>query len=309
MRRLPLPALNSNTWITLGMVAGLAMASLDVHAAWHDEHPGAELQVHFVHLTGYAGDNAVNRRNLLDEHKACVDLNRSLGRPARPLPPDGIPANAHPEDVEIYYSPNRTLTVTKGTLYKINFDTCALTAFPHHRLELHSAIGRCDIDLIQREARGVCDDRAHARAPNTTLAHLAPTEVPPVDLDKVPPAMRAQVAAQLERLKNLPQGPKNLYGAALVATGAYKDIAGYRCESYRADALKSERCIAHPHSPFPIPAASFNAGIPGLLLDMENTGWTLRAQEVRMNIWVSKDLFVVPAGLKMKSIASPGVHP
>jgi hypothetical protein len=86
-------------------------------------------------------------------------------------------------------------------------------------------------------------------------------------------------------------------------------FAGYRCESYRADALKSERYIAHPWSPFPILAVPFNAGIPGLLLDMENTVWTLHAQEVRMNLPISNDLFAIPGGLKKENIASSGVHP
>ena len=83
----------------MGIVVGLAPVAQDTHAAWHDEHPGLDLSVHYVHLTGHDGDNVVNRRNLLADHQACVDQHTAFGQPASPLPPSGIPPVIVAEDV------------------------------------------------------------------------------------------------------------------------------------------------------------------------------------------------------------------
>ena len=293
----------------MGIVVGLAPVAQDTHAAWHDEHPGLDLSVHYVHLTGHDGDNVVNRRNLLADHQACVDQHTAFGQPASPLPPSGIPPVIVAEDIEIYYASNRVLTVSQSTIYFIDQADCALKAKSKRMLKWNSVIGRCDIDLSTKKAIGACDEKAQEQAPNSTMAKIAPAKLPAVDLNKLSPQVRAQVAAQLDRLNRLPQGPAGLYGAALLPTGGYKTIVHYQCTSYRADALRAELCIAHPQSSFPIPAAPLNAGIPGLLLDADTPALTLHAQEVRMDMAVSKAIFAIPPGVQVTNVRVPRAMP
>ncbi len=283
----------------------LALVAQDTHAAWHDDHPGDDLAVHYVHLTGYDGNNDVNRRNLLIEYHACVGRHAAFGQPSNPLPASGIPPVIVTEDIELYYSPNRVLRVSQSKIYFIDQAACDLTSKSKRMLELNSVIGRCNIDLNTRKAIGACDEKAQEQAPNSTLAKIAPAKMPPIDLDKLSPQVRAQVAAQLQRLNKLPQGPAGLYGAALLPTGRYKTIANYKCTSYRADAWPAELCIAHPKSNFPIPASPMNGGIPGLLLDVDTPAMTLHAQEVRMDMAVSKAIFAIPSGVKVTNVRVP----
>ena len=287
----------------------LALVAQDTHAAWHDDHPGDDLVVHYVYLTGYDGNNDVNRRNLLIEYQACIDRHAAFGQASNPLPPGGIPSVVVTEDIELYYSSNRVLRVSQSKIYFIDQAACDLTAKSKRMLELNSVIGRCNIDLNTKKAIGACDEKAQEQAPNSTLAKIAPAKMPPIDLDKLPPKVRAQVAAQLDRLNRLPQGPAGLYGAALLPTGGYKTIAKYKCASYRADALHTELCIAHPKSDFPIPASLMNGGIPGLLLDVDTPAMTLHAQEVKMDMAVSKSIFAIPAGIKVTNIRVPRERP
>ena len=302
----PFPMGHTGFCIAFGIVAGMALGAQDARAAWHDEHPGSDTEVHFVHLTGHGGDNDENRRNLLIEYQACVDRKRASGLAASPLPAGGIPPVVFVADNEIYYSPNRVLLVTQNTRYFIDQAACELRAHSKKILEFGSVIGYCKIDMGTRKAIGACDEKAHEQAPNSTMAKIAPGKVPVVDLDKIPPQMRAQVAAQVERLKQLPQGSAGLPVTELVTTGGYKTIAGYRCESYRAEALRSEKCIAHPRSSFPIPAAPLNGGIPGLLLGVDSPALTLRAHDVKMSMTVSKSLFAIPSGIQVTNVRVPG---
>lgn len=295
--------------IVSSILAGLILGVQDARAAWYEEHPGSDVEVHFVHLTGHGGDNDVNRRNLLVEHQACVDRKKAFGLAASPLSAGGFPPVIFSENTEIYYASNRVLTVDQGTAYFIDKATCELTARPRRLLKLVSAIGRCDMDLGKKSAVGACDEKAQEQAPNSTMAKIVPGKIPAVDLDKVPPQMRAQIAAQVERLKQLPQGSGGLHGTAPAPSGGYKTIMGYRCETYRAEALRSELCIAHPRSPFPIPAAPLNGGIPGLLLDADTPALTLHVQDVKMNMRVSKSLFAIPGEVKVTRVPTPRAGP
>lgn len=290
--------------IALGILAGLALGMQDVPAAWHDEHPGADLAVHYVHLTGYGGNNDVNRRNLLIEHQACVTQHRIFGRAANPLPPSGIPPVITGHDIEIYYASNRVLVVSQGKAYFIDRAACDLRFESKRTLQLDSVIGHCDIDLSIKKAIGACDEKAHEQAPNYTLATIAPARMLAVDLNRVPPQARAQVAAQLERLNRL-QGPDRLPGSSLVQTGGFKTIAGYRCTVYRVDALSNELCVAHPESSFLIPASPMNGAVPGLLLEEKSPVMTLHAEEVRMYMAASKSVFAIPSGVTVTNVRVP----
>jgi len=296
----PQPKNIIRAWILPFFFGLLATAFQHSQAALYDEHPGSDLQVHYVYLTGYRSNPAGNeagRRVLLDVHEKCVASNQRRGLTYTRLPPEGVPAIVEPRDIEIYYSSNRSLTVTKSKFHHIDYNTCALQVVPHHQMELLSAIGRCTIDVIKQSARGVCDDQAHARAPNTTMSGLLPDIIPAAELSKVPPHLRAEAVSRFERAK----------GISHVLTGEVKTIAGYRCEVRRT--ADTEKCVSNPPSPFLIPVSYLNRAIPGLLLETKSPLLTLEAQEVKMSIGVSQSIFMLPKGLKVRSVASPGVHP
>lgn len=303
-----LPFLNIECRIAPVMAAFLLTASHNAEPAWHDSHPGSGVAVHYVRLTGYGGDNEVNRKNLIETHKACADTQAAFGKLAKALPPEGVPAVISTQEIEIYYASNRTLTIKQGTLYDIDRGNCALIAIPHRILELRSAAGRCDIDLIKKEARGQCDAAAHERAAASSMTYAPSGKAPAVDLSKVPPQMRAQVEAQLERLKQMPRAQQDAPTAGIAATGQRKTLANTPCEVHRHEALQSMLCIAtpapspeRPLNPYPIPAAPLNGGIPGLLMAAKTPALTLQAQQVLLNLSVPRDLFAIPADVKINS--------
>ena len=268
-------------------------------AALYDEHPGSDVKVHYVYLVGYskwASTTEIDRKNLLDSHAGCVEISKKFNKPYKDLPADSIPELIHPLDMEIYYSSNRTLTVLKGSRLFVDVSTCEIKSNPHHRRELLSAIGRCTIDLVKKDARGVCDVDAHASAPDSQRSSL-PSDRSMSDLSKVPPDLRAGVLAQFERA--------NKSGGAHVLTGERKTIADYKCDVRRARTLEIERCVSNPPSSFPIPASFHNGGIPGLLLEIMSPTLNMQAREVKTSLGVSQTIFTIPKGLKVRSVASP----
>jgi len=268
-------------------------------AALYDEHPGSDVQVHYVYLVGYsklASTTEIDRQNLLDSHAGCVEISKKFNKPYKDLPAEGIPELIHPLDMEIYYSSNRTLTVLKGSRLFVDVSTCEIKPNLHHTRELLSAIGRCTIDLVKKEAWGVCDIDAHASAPNSKRSSL-PSDRSMSDLSKVPPHLRAGVMAQYERT--------NKSGVAPVLTGEQKTIADYKCDVRRAGTLEIERCVSNPERSFPIPASFHNGGIPGLLLEIKSPTLNLQAREVKTSLGISQTIFTIPKGLKVRSVVSP----
>ncbi len=263
------------------------------------------IPVHYVRLTGYGGDNDVNRNNLIVAHQACVRTQTAFGKPAKTLAPGEIPAVISTQEVEIYYAANRTLTVKQGILHDIDRDTCALVAIPHRTAELQSSAGRCDIDLIKKTARGQCDASLHERA----AVHPAGIRPPKVDLEKVPLSMRAQVQAQVERLEQLGRAKPDTSGPAQ-SDAQRKTVAGLPCEVYRNEAMHAIWCIARPAAsparplvPYPIPAAPLNSGISGVLLEARSPALTLQAQQIRLNTSVSVDLFAIPPDVRVNTVS------
>ena len=291
-------------WVISTFLAALFLVAAiqPSQAALYDEHTGSDVQVHYVHLVGYsklASTTEVDRQNLLDSHAGCVKVSKKFNKPYKDLPPTGIPALIHPQDMEIYYSSNRTLTVLKGSRLFLDISTCEIKPKSHHTLELLSAIGRCTIDLVKKEARGVCDVDAHANAPSSKRSAL-PSDRSMSDLSKVPPHLRAGVLAQYELA--------NKSGVAPVLTGERKTIAEYLCEVRRAGTLEIERCVSNPSSSFPIPASFHNGGIPGLLLEIKSPTLNLQAREVQTSLGISQTIFTIPKGLKVRTVASPRGH-
>ena len=284
------------------MLIGLTVIVKETQAARYEDHQGKDLIVHYVHLTGHDGDNDVNRRNLLLDYQACVGGHAAFGQAYNPLPASGIPPVVVSEDIELYYSSNRVLRVSQSNIYFIDQTACDLASKLKRMLELNSVIGSCKVDLNARKAIGACDEKAQERAPDSTLAKIAPAKMPPIDLHKLPPNMRAKVAAQIDQLNKSPGGPA---GRGTLLPAGSKTIENYACTIYRASALKTEVCIAHPKSSFPIPASLMNGGIPGLLLEVHSAALTLQAQEVKMEMPVAKSIFAIPSGIKVTNVRVP----
>lgn len=232
-------------------------------AAWHETFLGDGVAVHYVRLTGHGGDNEANRRNVLAMHQGCVDVNTAMGNPSKPLPAGGVPPVVSTKEIEIYYAANRTVTIKQGTLYDIDLTDCALVGTVHHIVEFAWYGGSCDADLIRKQARGFCDAAALAASAVAPLRPVSPN----------------------------------------LGSEETRVVAGTPCQVHRFDP-RYERCIAHPgplqaSNPNPIPAAPFNGGVRGLLLEANTPALTLRAQEVRMNLSVSNELFLLPPGMKI----------
>ena len=290
------------TWLFSTIFVLFAMlVAQQAPAALYSEHLGSDVQIHFVHLTGY-GDSEVGNEAayqlLVKTHQGCITFHQHNGLPYTNLPTLGIPKIVKPEDLEIYYSSNRTLTVMRRANHVIDPVTCGLKVHHVHRMELRSKIGRCTIDMLRKSAVGVCDDQAHARAANSTLSGIPPDTLSVEELNKAPAKLRADIIAKFKQTKN----------TSMVLVGT-KKILGYLCEIRRTEALSTESCVSNPPSSFLIPASFYNGGIPGLLLELNNLGHTLLAQEVKTALGVSKSIFEIPKGFELRSHATPGARP
>jgi hypothetical protein len=286
----PLPAVAA---ALLAVTASLAQA------AWHDEHPGNGVRAHHVRLSGHSADNERARQYMHKERQACAEVNGALGRPVASLPVGGIPAILDRQDVDIYYTAGRTATVSAGRQYFLDPGNCGIEAVDHRTLRLFGDdVGAsCTIDLIKRRADGAC---LPARGKGTRQDAAAS---PGVDLSKVPPYLRDDARRALEQISRQKRpAPVD----SLPATGEFRTIAGFKCRVHRHASLPLEKCIAHPESAFPIPPASFHAGLPGILLYMTlgDRVPTITASEVRLDIGLSADAFAVPADIRVNSGAA-----
>jgi hypothetical protein len=258
--------------------------------AWHDDHRGTAIRAHHVRLSGHGGDNALQRRLLAEEYRACAETNPKLGLPVQALPAGGIPAIISSHEIDVYYAQGRTLTAGTGTRYHLDRDNCAVVAHDHATLKIANGDGTCEVDLIRRQARGLCS--AHISASGASGGR----EVP-IDMSKVPEHLREQVSKNIARLR---QGrPPGTPAPAVPGTGQSRTIAGLRCDVYANAALPIEICVARPPSPFPIPAAPFNAAVPGLLLDAQSPVLTITAREVTLDMGLSSDAFDLPPDIRI----------
>lgn len=242
-----------------------ASSACVVIAALHDQVPGSDVPVHYVHLTGHGGDNEINLKNLKETYQACVTTHMALSKPYQPQRADAMPPIVAVIDAEIYYAANRTLTVQHGVLHSINPENCGVEATHHHVTRLQSSIGRCDMDMVKKETKGICDADAHAKAPYRVVSR-----------------------------PGLPD-----------AAGETQLVLNTRCQMHRNPLVAAELCVANPASgqdlsPYPIPASHLNAGIPGVLMEVKSPALTLTAQQIHWNMAVSAKLFGVPADVTVR---------
>lgn len=259
------------------MIAATSHAA-SAQAAWHDQFRGIDVQAHYVRLAGHFGDNDEKRQLLLIDHGACNGRRVIASDPVEPLPAGGIPAVPEPHQQEIYYSATRTLTVALVKRYHIDPRNCRLALHEKTVLSLASVVGKCDIDMTARIARGYCDETAHRRASIE--------------------ATKAWISRQHERIQ-----------FALASRGTSvrteeKSVAGMRCTILTLGSENLRKCIANPASGFAIPSSASNAEYPGLLIDVSGSRVTLALHEIVENLNVSEKLFAIPPDFRIISIPS-----
>ena len=251
------------TALKLAGTLGLVLVPSLAPAAWPDGPATERLPAHYVHLSGHGGNNDDNRKSLWDSHLGCVGQHRAMGQFVRQLSEAELPAVVQTHDVELHYAADRSLRVDKGTLAAISSKDCALEIIPHHVAEISWPGAKCSVDLIHKVARGSCDAKSLGVATGA-------------------PLWRGSAASQ---------------------GGDMRTVADLSC---RVHVLKlgGELCIAElPAQKAPNPSRYFapplNSGFPGLLLDAQTPWLTLRVVEVRLNQWVSPQMFEVPTGVDL----------
>jgi hypothetical protein len=259
--------------------------------AWFEQHRGNDLKVHYVYLTGHWFDSKAEHDHLQEVYSSCVALHKRSGEPFSPLPPEGIPETPSPQNLEIYYGENRSLVIVKGKVHSIDLESCALRVHPHHYLQLPTGSAECSINLLTNFADGICDEHMLNRERNVTDNKPSPSFKPMGDINSIPPASRAQILEWAQR--NAARPPRK---STVQPTGERRLIAGYQCDVYGKPDL-IERCIANPTSDFPLPIAGENGYLPGLMLQLRAPGRILDAQEVILNMGVSRTLFDIPPGV------------
>lgn len=182
--------------------------------------PGAKpVTVHYVHLKDDYRDSPGIKSHLADLKQKvafCVDANRRLGRPVRP--PAEYPDQALRVNEFEYSAPNRRITYSVAYTVRMA-DDCSLVEIEERSAVLSSAKGECDIDMVRKTARGVCDARAHADA--VTYPRAPGRE----QMDKTMAALAAdpRLAEQMAVLRKL--------AGSAAAAGPKRSIAGYACET------------------------------------------------------------------------------
>lgn len=265
----------------------------NAQAAWHENYPQSGTMAHYVRLTGYGGDNAVNQQNLVISRNACVTRNTALGRPVAPFPSEA-PSVIQQHAIEMYYTAQRVLIVKQGTLYTVNEEDCSLKEIPHHLLELRWEKGLCVVDLLKKQKRGICEGGVLGAAGLNQKALQ-------VDLSKLPPELRKRAEAGLALLNQNNASTRSSPLPGLKVIGK-KVLLSVPCSIYRNELANATFCVVTPEdSPslkaHPVRDAPLNTGVPGILMEMNSVPLNLEPKKVRLNLPVSPDMFSIPNDL------------
>jgi len=254
---------------------------------------------HHVHLTGYGGDNEVNRKTLLDQYHACANGLANSGRRIVSLPQDGVPKIIFSENVDIDYGVNMSMTRFEGEFFYVDMDDCGIRSEPHKHATLLSAAGECKIDYLKKTAQGQCDLNRHVNADR----RLTPDEQMADAIAKLPADKRALVEKAL-RGKAATSATASNSASPLVA-GETRRIANVLCQSYTLPTTGAEFCIATPPGTFPIPVSPLNLLKAGLLLEAKQAAMTLVADRVSLNQAADASLFTIPRDFSINEILVP----
>lgn len=248
--------------IAVRVLLCFAVGSLAVQAV---PAPAAdEVAVHHVQLRGHEGSADLPRTLLLEKYEVCVEQRKAQGLSFADAPK--LPAHFHPGKMDIYYAANRSLVVHEFDTHDIDMKgNCSMVVQHRQIRNLYSIAGRCDMEAKPNKAKkaiGVCEAKLHETAE-----------------------------------AKLPAMPSDAMGRAGAQT-----IAGTQCEVQRVPLDRGELCIAPSRAPFDNVQSVFNAGRPGLLLAIDTRELNYRAESVKLNAAVSRELFEVPAGYTVHNL-------
>lgn len=126
---------------------------------------GPMVKVHRARLDGYLEGKPGNADRLVQlqaQVQACLQMGKAGGAPVNP--PRAWPDFIYSQRTDEYSSANRSIRYSAGLLYAVNPVDCSLLEVQRVVAKLSSSNGSCDIDLLKKTARGVCDATAHADA-------------------------------------------------------------------------------------------------------------------------------------------------
>ena len=238
----------------------LTLCALPGSAAWHDDHPGTGVTVHYVHLTGH-GNSAFERQLIAAEYEICATSKRVAGEQAPPLSAADVPTHPLFKDVEIYYGAERTAMVSTVRAHVIDKSTCRLTVDVQRAVRINWASGACNIDLVRKLAYGACNTSSFAGLP-TTRPH------------------RVEPATPQTEFRTIAGLPCRVYAHAVGPT-----------EHCIAQPVSPSGALVEPVQTTVSP---FNANYTGLALEARTPWETLRAQDLRLAMAIGPELFALP---------------
>ncbi|MBJ7311688.1 hypothetical protein ACFOLJ_01860 [Rugamonas sp. CCM 8940] len=252
-----------------GAVAPLAQAASEAEEAMRKapmphqiyQRGGVPVAVHRARLDGQQnspGGEAAALAGLRQLVQQCVASHPGAG--ASLHPPTQWPEHVLALREDHYMAANRSITYFNSVAHAVRPDDCALLARPVSRAVLVSSKGSCQIDLLRKTARGVCDAGGHADAAGEPRGAAA--------------ALSGAAA-----------------GLGGVRTGQFKNVAGVRCEIWRQSAFEATLCFADGGAFAPARAAG-NAGWAGLLLETDSQmGRKMSAVEAKLDSEVNSAVF------------------
>ena len=229
--------------------------------------------VHYAHLKDDYRDSPGFKSHLADLKQKvafCVATNPRLGRPVRA--PAEFPDQFMRVNEFEYSAPNRRIVYSVAYVVQMAED-CSLVETEERRAVLRSAKGECDIDLVGKTARGVCDPRGHADA----LTH------PPApgrgQQDKTRAALEAdpRLAERMAVLRRLTGGPAP-------AGGPKRSIAGHECEMVQGTA-GIQGCVSKAGSFIP------TVGVEGVTLQRSVGKESATAVEAKLDMKTDPAIF------------------
>lgn len=222
----------------------------------------SRVNAHYVKLVTTGDQPAFLRQDTIDRYNTCATAFSLRGAPGAPEPLGELPAIVNPTVREEYHTAHRAITFLH--LESIKFtDTCGKLIEQENKMFINWNGGSCSVNLTRRTASGSCSDTA-----------LAASEAAPLRFVSRP------------------------------STGEKRTIQGLVCEVIRDTVAQppAEYCDAdisktpggEPLNPYPFATRFY---FPGLELQRRDFIANEEAQEVKLNLSVSKDLFKLPGGL------------
>jgi len=273
--------------LSLALSLAACLASAPAHAATSVERrvdtasaphlalkPGNKpVTVHYAHLKDDYRDSP-GVKSQLDDLKQkvtfCIAANSRLGRPVRA--PAEFPEQALRVNEFEYSAPNRRILYTIAYTVRMAED-CSLVETEERNAVLRSTKGECEIDLVRKTARGVCDARAHADAAAN------PPAPGREQMEKTRAALEADPRLA-ERMAVL----RRLSGAPAPAGGAKRNIAGHACEMVQGMA-GIQGCVSKAGSFIP------TVGVEGVTLQRTVGKESSTAVEARLDMKTDPAIF------------------